>query len=321
MKIIDAHCDALSKLIRDEGLSFHVPNNKMESQFEYMKKVNMAAQIFAVFVPPGIPSNQRFYTALKMVEKFHSDVVKKDSLIPILSARDLEKVCAEKADIRGGILSLEGADALEGNLLYLTILYRLGLRALGFTWNFRNEAADGVEEPQAGGLSVFGKQVLHKANELGIMLDVSHLSEKGFWNVVEESKDPFIASHSNCQHVYFDKRNLSNEQLKAIFTKGGVVGLTFIPAFITNKKDVNVIHFLKHVDHVLALGGENHLAFGSDFDGMDYTMDDLINGERYIILIEALLKQYKEEQVKKWLHGNWMRVFSAVLKEESETGN
>lgn len=320
MKIIDAHCDALSKLIRDERLSFHVPNKKMDSQFEYMKNVNMAAQIFAVFVPPDIPSNQRFYTALKMVEKFHSDVVKKDALIPILSTQDLEKVCAKKSEVRGGILSLEGADALEGNLLYLTILYRLGLRALGFTWNFRNEVADGVEEPQAGGLSLFGKQVLHKANELGIMLDVSHLSEKGFWNVVEESNDPFIASHSNCQHVYFNKRNLSNEQLKAIFLKGGVTGLTFVPDFITDKKDVNVTHFLKHVDHVLALGGEDHLAFGSDFDGMYSTMDDLINGGSYVILIEKLLKQYKEEQVKKWLHGNWMRVFSVVLKEESDTG-
>jgi membrane dipeptidase len=314
MKIIDAHCDALSKLIRDETLSFHVPNNKMESQFEYMKKVNMAAQIFAIFVSPHVPSNQRFYTALKMVEKFHGDVVKKDTLIPILNAEDLEKVCAKKTEIRGGILSLEGADALEGNLLYLNVLYRLGVRALGFTWNFRNEAADGVEEPYAGGLSLFGKQVLDRSNELGIMLDVSHLSEKGFWNVVEYSKDPFIASHSNSQQIYNHKRNLSNEQLQAIFKRDGVVGLTFYPCFITDEKKVDVSHFLKHVDHVLALGGENHLAFGSDFDGIPYTMDDLINVESYVILIEALLKQYKEEQVKKWLHVNWLRVFSAVLK-------
>ncbi|KIL45115.1 dipeptidase [Jeotgalibacillus soli] len=314
MKIIDAHCDALSKLIRDDTLSFHVPNNKMESQFEYMKKANMAAQIFAVFVPPDLPSNQRFNTALKMIEKFHYDVVKKDTLIPILNGKDLEKVCGEKTQIRGGILSLEGADALEGNLLYMNTLYRLGMRALGFTWNFRNEAADGVEEPNAGGLSVFGMQVLIEANKLGIMLDVSHLSEKGFWNVAENSKDPFIASHSNCQQIYHHKRNLSNEQLQAIFKKGGVVGLTFVPSFITDEKKVNVTHFLKHVDHVLTLGGENHLAFGSDFDGVSYTMEDLINGESYIILIEALLKQYKEEQVKKWMHENWLRVFSAVLK-------
>ncbi|RXT15190.1 dipeptidase [Ammoniphilus sp. CFH 90114] len=313
MKIIDAHCDALLKLLEEPALSFYAPNEKLQVQYSFMERSNVAVQAFAMFVYPETPVQLRFDTALQMVDIFHEKVVKESKLMPIYKAKDLDTVMKEGSSIRGGLLTLEGADALQGNIVNLRTLYRLGVRALGFTWNYRNEAADGVEEPNPSGLSHFGREVLRECNRLGIVLDVSHLSEKGFWDVVELSSQSFIASHSNCLRVHKHQRNLNDEQIKAIYQKNGVLGLTFVPYFIANKEQISIDDFLLHLEHALALGGEDHIAFGSDFDGITQTMVDLKSMEYYTQLVNSLLVHYKEEQVAKWLHGNWSRVFREVL--------
>lgn len=312
MRIIDAHCDALLKLWEDPSLSFYESNQELQVQYSFMDKANIAVQAFAVFVYPEIPVQLRLDAALKMIDIFYEKVVKENKLIPIYAAEDLDRIMNEKS-IRGGMLTLEGADALQGSIINLRTLYRLGVRALGFTWNYRNEAADGVEEPNPGGLSHFGREVLRECNRLGMVVDVSHLSEKGFWDVVELSSDPFMASHSNCLHVHNHRRNLNDEQIKAIYKKNGVLGLTFVPYFVSSGKQVTIQDLLKHLEHALALGGEDHIAFGSDFDGISQTMADLKSMEYYTLLVDTLLVYYKEEQVKKWLYGNWKRLFIQVL--------
>ncbi|WP_134700447.1 dipeptidase [Ammoniphilus sp. YIM 78166] len=313
MKIIDAHCDALLKLMEDPNLSFYKDNDQLQVQFKYMKQANVAIQFFALFISPDTPSQLRFQKALKMIDIFYEQVVKEDRIIPIYTGSEVEQVLGNTQGPLGGVLSLEGADALEGSILHLRTLYRLGVRALGFTWNYRNEAADGVEEPNPGGLSHFGREVLMECNRLGIILDVSHLSEKGFWDVVQLSAAPFIASHSNCQSIHYHQRNLNDDQIKAIYQKNGVLGLTFVPDFVAAKKERNISDFLRHLDHALSLGGENHIAFGSDFDGISSTLTDLGKMADYTNLVNRLLSHYKEEQVEKWLSGNWKRLFLDIL--------
>ncbi len=312
MKIIDAHCDALLKLMEDPKLSFYKDNDQLQVQYKYMKQANVAIQVFALFVSPDTPSQLRFQKALKMIDIFYEQVAKEERIVPIYTSSDMERVLGNAGPL-GGVLSLEGADALEGNILHLRTLYRLGVRALGFTWNYRNEAADGVEEPNPGGLSHFGREVLKECNRLGMILDVSHLSEKGFWDVVALSADPFIASHSNCQSIHYHQRNLNDEQIKAIYQKNGVLGLTFVPDFVAGKMEKNITDLLRHLDHALSLGGENHIAFGSDFDGISSTLTDLGNTADYTNLVNRLLSHYKEEQVEKWLSGNWNRLFLDIL--------
>lgn len=314
MRIIDAHCDALLKLVRDDQLSFHEKNDSMQVQYRYLEKANVILQAFAIFISPKVTANHRFDAALDMVDEFYEKVICNGKMKPVYSSSDLMSLFEKGQSKRGAILTLEGADALQGNIVYLRTLYRLGVRALGFTWNHRNEAADGVEEPNPGGLSLFGRQVLKEANRLGIVLDVSHLAEKGFWDVIEYTQAPIMASHSNCKSVYPHQRNLNDEQLQAIFKNGGVVGLTFVPQFITNAKNVMITDLLNHLEHVLSLGGEDHVAFGSDFDGIDTTMADLTNVSFYNRLVEELLKNYKKEQVEKWLSINWKNLFCQVLK-------
>jgi membrane dipeptidase len=313
LRIIDAHCDVLGKLTGNNKLSFYKNNHELHVQYSYLKKSDISIQTFALFIPPRIPSHHRFHEALRMVDTFYQDVVRKDKLIPIQSAQDLEAVLRKGSKVKGGLLALEGADALQGNILYLRILYQLGIRLLGFTWNHRNEAADGVEEPNPGGLSAFGVQILQEANRLGMVLDVSHLSEKGFWDVLEYSSMPVIASHSNCRSVCEHPRNLTDSQLVQLFRQGGMVGLTFVPHFISSKKIVMITDLLRHLEHALSLGGENHIGFGSDFDGIDLTMGDLKNASCYPLLVNTLLKFYKEDQVKKWLKGNWESLLNRVL--------
>lgn len=313
MKIIDAHCDALFKMVEDESINFYGNDNRLHVHFENMKKSNIALQAFALFVPPTIHVSQRFEYALKMIDVFYERVIKKETLIPIYSSEDIKLVLNPANRCKGAMLTLEGADALQGSLVHLRILHRLGVRALGFTWNYRNDAADGVEEPHAGGLSQFGRKLLQEANRLNIVLDISHLAEKGFWDVMELTNRPIIASHSNCQTIHQHRRNLSDTQLQAIIKNRGIIGLTFVPDFIAAKEKVTVGDLLKHLEHLLSLGGENHVGFGSDFDGINRTMENLQNSGEYDYLVDTLLKYYREDQVCKWMFGNWSRLLLETL--------
>lgn len=313
MRIFDAHCDVLWKMAENQQLSFYETNELLHVNYASMKESNIGVQAFALFVPPTIPSQQKFDYVLKMIDIYHEQILNNKLMVPILSSKDLKKALHNDTKLRGGILTLEGADALQGKLLHLRTLYRLGVRGLGFTWNYRNEAADGVEEPKPGGLSKFGRELLQEANRLRMVLDVSHLSEPGFWDVIHLTGSPIIASHSNCKTVHSHPRNLTDEQLQAIFKLNGVVGLTFVPSFISCEENVFISDLLRHLEHVLTLGGENHVAFGSDFDGITKTMNDLSNAKQYHGLVNTLLQNYQESQVEKWLHGNLQRVFEEIL--------
>lgn len=311
MKIFDGHCDVLWKLWEEEQ-DFYDKQGSLQVNYHNMKKADVHLQTFAIYIPEKVKGSQRFSTALTMVDLFYEKIVKDQSyMVPILNANDLLKL--KDSGKRGALLSLEGADALEGSLEYLRILYRLGVRSLGLTWNFRNEAGDGCGERNPGGLSRFGREVIFEANRLGVIIDVSHLSETGFWEVAKLSSKPFIASHSNCRAICDHPRNLTDDQIFMVISKGGVMGLTFVPAFVSKKEQVIITDILKHIEHLLSLGAEDHMAFGSDFDGIDETIHRLENQGDYLHLQEVLLQHYTSTQIEKWFWGNWNRVYLEVL--------
>ena len=203
----------------------------------------------------------------------------------------------------------------NGSLDNLRTLYRLGVRGMGLTWNYRNEVADGCLEPKPGGLTIFGRQVIQEMNRLGMMIDVSHVAESGFWDTLELSDSPVIASHSNVRALCDHPRNMSDHQIDAMIQKDGVIGLSFIPYFNTSeKRTVYVDDLLRHLDYICARGGVEHVAFGSDFDGEDLTFGDLTRASRYEYLLNELLKRYKTEEVEKFVQKNWLRVFTNVLQ-------
>ena len=311
-KVFDAHCDALEKLWRYADLSFDKEDERLHVSLPEMKKGHVLLQVFAVFVPTDVPYGRKFHTSLEMVDIFHEKIAGKH-LRPIYTRKDLDACVYE--DKKGAILFVEGAYPLEGSLTNLRTLYRLGVRGMGLTWNFQNEVAAGCHEVNPGGLTLFGRKVVSEMNRLGMVVDVSHIAEPGFWDTLELSTAPIIASHANVKALYNHPRNLNDLQIKALIEKDGVMGLTLYPPFYTNEnRPVTMDDLLRQLDHICSLGGVNHVGIGADFDGIDKTFADLDRPGKYGMIAEALANRYKEEEIKKFMCENWLRVFRTVLQ-------
>jgi len=312
MKIFDAHCDVLCKLWDKPELDFYKEDERLQAGFPELVKGNVDIQVLACFVPTHVPYGRRFHTVLEMLDIFHEQVAS-EQFLPIYTKADLDERVLKGQ--KGAILFVEGAHALEESLVQLRTWYRLGVRGMTLTWNHGNALADGSGEPNPGGLTSFGRTVIEEMNRLGMIIDVSHLADPGFWDVLELSTAPIIASHSNAREICNHPRNLTDEQIGALIANNGVMGLTFVDFFTVNEeRTVWIDDLLRHLDHVCALGGVDHVAFGSDFDGIPRTYGDLTSAAGYTQLLEAMLKRYKEADVMKFVHGNWLRVFGNVLQ-------
>ncbi|MEJ9152240.1 dipeptidase [Bacillus smithii] len=303
--IFDAHCDVLYQLQNDGTKDFQ---NGDDLHITYQQLVDTGAKIqcFAIFLSPRVKSHNRFDTALEMVDLFYEKILKPNPRIKLVrSKHDIDNL---KDNEMGAVLTLEGCESIEENLVKLRALYRLGLRSVGLTWNYANAAADGALEKRGGGLTYFGQSMIKELNKLKIWTDVSHLSEKAFWDTIELAEYP-IASHSNCYRICKHPRNLKDDQIKALIQKNGVIGITFVPEFVKENGQTQISDVIRHIDHICSLGGEHHLGFGSDFDGTEKTIPRLSRYKDYEILIESLLKYYSARQVKNFLFDNFVSRF------------
>ncbi|WP_211093584.1 dipeptidase [Cohnella fermenti] len=305
MRITDLHCDALFKMQRDPKLSLREADadGKLDVTLERLREGGVSAQVFAIYVPEDKPMEPQ--TALHQAELFWSKVLTEPGVRLIRTAADLEE--AERTGALGALLSLEGVDCLREQWWSLTLLYRLGVRLLGLTWNHANWAADGAMEPRGGGLTRAGRRLVNECEKLGILLDVSHLSERGFWELKELATRPFFASHSNAKALHSHPRNLTDDQIRALIEADGLLGLTFVPFFLAGAQPARIDDVLRHVEHICVLGGSSHLAFGSDFDGIETHVAGLAHPGEYPALAEALLKRYPESLVSGFLGGNATR--------------
>ncbi|GLB59269.1 dipeptidase [Cytobacillus sp. NCCP-133] len=305
MKIFDAHCDVLYKMFMDRKINF-ADSGKLQVNLEGLEASQLKVQCFAIYVPETVHPEMKFSAALYMADLFYGKVMKPHPQLKlILSRQDISRL---KEDEIGAVLTLEGCDAIGCDLLKLKTLLRLGVSSVGLTWNYGNCAADGVLEKRGAGLSSFGKQVVSVLNDAGAWCDVSHLSERGFWDVMEWSDNPF-ASHSNCYSLCPHPRNLSNEQIQALIDRDSVTGITFVNEFLSGKQTATVTDILRHLEHVCSLGGENHVGFGSDFDGTDGRVAGLENARKYDYLLNELTKYYSDIQAEKFLFRNFYNRF------------
>ncbi|MEG6574737.1 dipeptidase [Caldibacillus debilis] len=303
MQVIDLHCDVLLKLSQGKGKLRFRDSKELDVNFERLRKGKVKVQFFAVFLEPEIPAEQKFVEALNQIDYFYEEVLKKNpEMKHIKEWSDIEKL--KEGEI-GAVLTLEGADAVGNDLLKLRTLYRLGVKLVGLTWNFANYAADGVMEERGGGLTRFGKEVVRLNNEQKVFTDVSHLSERGFWEVMELADYP-IASHSNAKSLCNHPRNLTDEQAKALFQKGGMVHVVYNPPFIKENGNASIGDLVRHIDHFCSLGGVKQIGLGSDFDGIEQKVKNLEDASKTQNLILALLKYYKEDEVKGFAYRNFL---------------
>jgi membrane dipeptidase len=312
MKIFDAHCDVLSKLLENPELDYAHGHEGLDVTLERMLASGIRVQNFAVYLPERWSDDFKY--VLESVDLFHERILVEPQMRFIRTKTDLR--LASNDDLIGALLSLEGVDSLHGNLAYLRILYHLGVRTIGITWNRANWAADGILEARNGGFTIAGMGLIQECNRLGMIMDVSHLSEKGFWELIETSRKPVIASHSNAKAISPRLRNLSDAQIGALIQTGGVIGITFVPPFVSTEEPVSMDRILLHIDHICALGGKNHIGFGSDFDGIREWIVGLEHAGQYDRLVNLLLKHYREEDVELFVYGNWLRFYMEHLPDE-----
>ncbi|GGE45974.1 diguanylate cyclase [Pullulanibacillus camelliae] len=297
MRIFDAHCDVLLKLHYDSKLNF-ANSDSLHINYNYLKTGGSKVQCFALFIPPDEPQEIKFRIALNMIDIFNQKILAvHDDIKQVRSKQDIAHL---KEDEIGVMLTLEGCDALDIDLLKLRTLFRLGVRSVGMTWNNANAAADGAEESRGAGLSDFGRQVIRENNRHKVWTDVSHLNAKGFWDAVEEA-DYIIASHSNARALCDHPRNLYDDQIEALIKRNGVIGITFVTDFLREPGSASIDDILKHIEHICELGGASHIGFGSDFDGIQFTPEGLDNYSYYPELINHLQKLYSEDLVKGFL--------------------
>lgn len=303
MNIIDLHCDVLFKLWEAKGRLRFADAAELQANKARLQQGQIKVQCFAVFIEPDLPSDQKFQAALEQVDYFYKEVLGENP--DMVHIKDWSDFDGLKIGQIGAMLTLEGVDAIGNDLTKLATLYRLGVRSVGLTWNHANLAADGAEEPRGAGLTRLGKEIVQLNNEHQVLTDVSHLSEKAFWDVVEIADYP-IASHSNSRALCNHPRNLTDEQAAAMFDKGGLIHVVYHPPFIKESGIATISDLVKHIDHFCALGGVRHIGFGSDFDGISKFVVGLEDASKTQNLINELLKYYSEDEVRGFASQNFL---------------
>lgn len=309
--IFDAHCDTISEcFIKNENLRKNNLNIDCEriinSGYNY-------GQIFAAFVDRFNINTSPMKYVMGLIKKYHNQIeINYDIMSHCTAAEDIKNSFSHNKI--AALLSIEGGEALEGDINALWVFYQLGVRILTLTWNYANEICDGITESRGGGLTDFGKNVIREMNRLGMIIDVSHLSERGFWDVIELSKAPIIASHSNAKAICGHIRNLNDKQIKAVINKKGFIGINFYSRFLLDDGKCTSDDIIKHMDYILELGGEDVLGFGSDFDGVDELPEDIKGIEDiYTIINKMLQKGYSDELINKITCHNFLRVAEEIL--------
>ena len=204
-------------------------------------------------------------------------------------------------DAPAGVISCEGGEMLEGSLERLAEFHsRARLRMIALTWNFENEIGHPAALGPKGGLKPFGFELLRAMDRLGILADVSHLNEAGFWDVCERTALPPIASHSDCRWLCDVPRNLWKEQARAIIKRGGFIGVNFYSCFLREDGEAKMDDVVRHIDELCELGGEDVIGFGSDFDGIERWPDGLAGPADFPALLDALRRRgYGEATLQK----------------------
>jgi len=316
--VVDTHCDTLMQFIPrgygQQPRKLGERGDKGHIDLPRMVEGGVTCQTFAMYTGHRAFVPEAPLAATQMVDKFYSEIEANPGIVAvtthdeILRAKKEGKVC--------GLLAMEGAEPLMGDLAALRVYHRLGLRMLSFAWNYRTPFADGLNAKRSESkLPELGVQALEEMGRLGILFDVSHLADSVFWDVCDVVKGPFIASHSNTRAVCDHPRNLTDDMLRALADHGGVTGMNFAPAFVTKEgKDADVSRLVDHIDHIVKLVGPDHVGLGSDFDGIGEPPKGLEDVSRMPNVTRELVgRGYSDEDILKILGGNHLRVFKQVI--------
>ena len=305
IRYFDAHCDTIFRsFITGEGLR----SNGGHIALDRADVFEAYAQVFTFFFSADdAPEEGMLSVAKKMYDLFKSELeANSDLMTHCKTAADISKN-ADSGKI-SAILSIEGADLLECDPDNIELAKEWGVRLINPTWNCANALSGTHCRESDRGLSDLGRAFVKTAEAANIMMDVSHLSEKGFWDLTEIAEKPIVASHSNSRAVFDHSRGLTDDQFKAICQTGGVVGLNFYTGFVG--VDPTIDDLIRHLEHFLDLGGEKHVALDGDLDGCEATVKEITAFQDAPKLYAALEKRgYSTELLEDIFWNNWIRIF------------
>jgi membrane dipeptidase len=326
--VIDAHFDVALDLDdrRDQGAK-RVYTDRHD---EFLRAGGWNCVVSSLFIHSWQLPEMALRKSLDQISALISEAEEQSEKIAICTS--VKEVGEANASGKLGIMiSFEGVEPLLNDLSLLKVFYRLGVRAVGLAWSRRNYAADGCDfstkrEGRKGGLTSFGVDVVEEAERLGMLLDISHLNDEGVEDVARFAKKPFIASHSNCRALVPVMRNLTDDQIKLVASRGGVIGMNCCSAFVSSDKrsDIGPADLCRHIDHIVKLVGDDHVGLGldccdrlADFHTTPQSVeayDTIKDHSKLPELVAVLLeKGYRDESVKKIIGGNFRRVYEEVV--------
>lgn len=328
MKVWDLHCDTLSELRKAEhaGRPKSFAQNDLHIDLEKLQKGDYLLQCFAAFVNLGdkTPGADPLVTALEEIDQFKRIMAAyPEKIAPVYTAADIRRNAA--AGKISGMLTIEEGACCKGSAGVLRRMYELGVRMMTLTWNHDNELAAPQANPGGPlaaqtqrGLTETGFAFLAEMERLHMIVDVSHLSDRGFWDIVEHGTRPFAASHSNCRALAPHCRNLTDEMIRVMAEKGGLVGLNYCAGFLDDQPSPDLCRsttalMAKHAAHFKQVGGIEIIGLGSDFDGIGGKLE-LSDCSKMPLLADALRKEgFTEDEVEAIFFRNAQRFFENNL--------
>jgi membrane dipeptidase len=344
LQIFDGHNDTLLDLHlpeRGQNRSFFIQSEHGHIDLPRARAGGLAGGFFAIFVPArekseellkGLVKTDKGYTVPlppRLERGYALDVTiamaarllrleaeSKGAFKVVRTVPELEN-CLQNGTM-AAIMHIEGAEAIDTKMDALYVLYQAGLRSLGIVWSRANAFAQGVpfnfpDSPNSGpGLTEAGRELVRSCNQLGIMLDLSHLNEPGFWDVAALTTAPLVATHSNAHVLCPSPRNLTDKQLDAVGESGGVVGINFHRGFLRadGKRDAetSLTEIVRHLTYIADRIGIDHVALGSDFDGafMPQDLHDVTGLPNLVAALRA--SGYDEPALRKIAYENWLRL-------------
>ena len=312
MKYIDLHCDTAYRMINE---NLHLDKSICKVNIENLKKGGALGQIFAFFLDLEEVEDP-FNGFMDMYNNFILETERNKDSIKIVRNIEELKEC-EREEKLAAILSIEEGEVLKGNLENIKRVYDLGIRIITLTWNYENSLGypNYNFKYKDKGLKEKGIEMVKEMEKVGIIPDASHLSDGGFYDLVKICKKPFIATHSNSREIMNHPRNLTDDMIKLLSNKGGVMGLNFCSSFVGENEVTSISDLVKHAKHIRNIGGIDVLALGSDFDGIENEVEIKDTSEMNKLYYALNKEGFSEDDIEKIFYKNIIRVLKECSKE------
>jgi membrane dipeptidase len=328
--VVDAHHDILLDLLHQRQRGERAV---LASRWgPRLRAAGMDVQVFPVYLRSDTLPELALRQMLRYIEAFWADLEEDPG--PFAPVRSFPEIAAAVDSGKiAALLALEGMEGLGGDLEFISLCYRLGVRMASLTWNRRTAFADGLgEQASGGGLTALGRAAIREMDRLGIVVDVAHLSERGFWDLLEVAERPVIASHANARALCSHPRNLDDQQIRALAETGGVVGLVIYAGFV-DPQEPTLSRAIDHVAYIADLVGIEHVGLGIDLSVRDLELVGAAAQEALVppgmagvtvagmervedlprLTAEMKARGFDDDEIRRFLGGNWMRVFQAIL--------